>query len=164
MGCPAAFRDAVADVHGVLAASCSSGSALSMDRYGTAFTAPNGVNVSFRTAPLDQGFLELFAVKPVAGRLFRKDRGEDNVLQDDPASTLNPAIVINESGARALGYSSPQAAVSQYRSWTRIRLDGQSVRFAEAVSSQIVGVVPDFSVGSVRDRIEARPTEALRYE
>jgi putative ABC transport system ATP-binding protein len=154
MGCPAAFRDAVAGVRGVLAASCSSGSALSLDRYGTAFTAPNGTNVSFRTAPLEQGFLELFSVKPSAGRLFRKDRGEDNLLEDDPKSTLNPAIVINESGARALGYSSPQAAVSQYRSWTRVRLDGQRVIFSEATSSQIVGVVPDFSVGSIRDLIE----------
>jgi putative ABC transport system permease protein len=154
MGCPAAFRDAVAGVRGVLAASCSSGSALSLDRYGTAFTAPNGTNVSFRTAPLEQGFLELFSVKPSAGRLFRKDRGEDNLLEDDPKSTLNPAIVINESGARALGYSSPQAAVSQSRSWTRVRLDGQRVIFSEATSSQIVGVVPDFSVGSIRDLIE----------
>jgi putative ABC transport system permease protein len=154
MGCPAAFRAAVAGLRGVLAASCSSGSALSLDRYGTAFTSPNGSNVSFRTAPLEQGFLELFSVEPLAGRLFRKDRGEDNLLEDDPKSTLNPAIVINESGARALGYSSPRAAVNQFRNWTRVRLEGQRVLFSEATSSQIVGVVPDFSVGSVRDLIE----------
>jgi len=154
MGCPPAFRDAVAGLRGVSAASCSSGSALSLDRYGTAFTTPNRVNVSFRTAPVDQGLLDLFAVKPTAGRLFRKDRGEDNLLQDDPKSTSNPAIVINETGARALGYSSPRAAVGQYRSWTRFRLVGQTAKFGGPVSSQIVGVVPDFSVGSVRDLIE----------
>jgi putative ABC transport system permease protein len=154
MGCPVAFRDAVASLHGVQAASCASGSALSQGRFGTVFAAPSGANISFRTAPLDRSFLELFAIKPLAGRLFGEDRGEDNLLRDDPSSQSNPSIVINEAGARALGYASPQAAVNQYGRWARIGFDGNTATLRDSATSQIIGVIPDFSVGSVRDVIE----------
>jgi putative ABC transport system permease protein len=154
MGCPVAFRDAVANLHGVQAASCASGSALSLGRFGTIFVTPGGANISFRAAPVDRNFLELFAVKPLAGRLFSEDRGDDNLLRDDPATQSNPSVVINEAGARALGYASPQAAVNQYGRWARIGFDGTTVTFRESVSSQIIGVIPDFSIGSVRDAIE----------
>jgi putative ABC transport system permease protein len=154
MGCPAVFRDAIANLHGVQAASCVSGSALSQGRLGTVFVTPRGAKVSFRAAPLDRSFLDLFAVKPLAGRLFSEDRGEDNLLRDDPASRSNPSIVINETGARALEYASAQAAVNQYGRWARISFDGTTVRLAESASSQIIGVIPDFSVGSIRDVIE----------
>jgi putative ABC transport system permease protein len=154
MGCPVAYRDAVANLHGVQAASCVSAAALSWGRFGTIFAAPSGANISFKTAPLDRSFLELFAVKPLAGRLFSEDRGEDNLLQDEPTSQSNPSVVINEAGARALGYASPQAAVNQYARWARIGSDGINVMLRESASSQIIGVIPDFSVGSVRDVIE----------
>jgi putative ABC transport system permease protein len=62
--------------------------------------------------------------------------------------------VINESGLRALGYASPQAAVNQYRRWSRIVLKGPGARLSDSQGSQIIGVVPDFSVGSVKDAIE----------
>jgi putative ABC transport system permease protein len=153
-GCPVAFRDAVANLHGVQAASCASTSTLSWGRLGTVFVTPSGAKVSFRAAPVDRSFLELFAVKPLAGRLFSEDRGEDNLLRDDPASQSNPSIVINEAGARALGYASAQAAVNQFGRWGRISFDGTTVKLAESASSQIIGVIPDFSVGSVRDVIE----------
>jgi putative ABC transport system permease protein len=153
-GCPVAFRDAVANLHGVQAASCVSTSTLSWGRLGTVFVTPSGAKVSFRAAPVDRSFLELFALKPLAGRLFSEDRGEDNLLRDDPASQSNPSLVINEAGARALGYASAQAAVNQFGRWGRISFDGTTVKVAESASSQIIGVIPDFSVGSVRDVIE----------
>ncbi len=153
-GCPVAFRDAVANLHGVQAASCVSTSTLSWGRLGTVFVTPSGAKVSFRAAPVDRSFLELFAVKPLAGRLFSEDRGEDNLLRDDPASQSNPSLVINEAGARALGYATAQAAVNQFGRWERISFDGTTVKLGESASSQIIGVIPDFSVGSVRDVIE----------
>lgn len=153
-GCAEAFREAVANIHGVLSASCTSGSALSLDRYSIAFNGPNDTNIAFRAAPMDRRFLDLFGIQPVAGRLFREDRGEDNLLQDDPMSSSNPSVVVNESGARALGYPSAPAAVNQYRRWGRTTRDGSQIRISDTASSQIIGVVPDFSVGSVRDVIE----------
>ncbi len=153
-GCPAPFKDATAHLPGVVAASCSSGSALTYDRYSAVFNSPNGGIISLRGATVDYGFFELFAVKPIAGRLFAPDRGEDDLLRANPTSELNPSIVINETGARALGYASPQAAVNQYRLWSRLGSNGPGLVPSGSQSSQIIGVVPDFSVGSVRDVIE----------
>jgi putative ABC transport system permease protein len=79
--CPEPFNDAVSRIQGVLAASCSSGSALTYDRSNAEFAGPNGITISLRNSPVDYGFFELFAVKPLAGRLFSRDRGEDDVLR-----------------------------------------------------------------------------------
>jgi putative ABC transport system permease protein len=155
-GCPAAFRDSVVHIGGVLAASCSSGSALAYDRFSVVFESRDGGTVAMRGASVDYGFFELFGVRPTAGRYFAPDRGEDDLLRrstDD--GTQNPSFVINETAARALGYANPASAVNQYRLWSRIR--GSSLGHMKSMapqSSQIIGVVPDFSVGSVRDAIE----------
>jgi putative ABC transport system permease protein len=154
-GCPAAFKDEVTRIRGVVAASCASGAALSYGRSTLLFDTPNGGKVSLKSAPVDYGFFELFAIKPIAGRLFAQDRGADDVLRANPSSELNPSIVINESGLRALGYASPQAAINEYRRWNRLMLkEGSGSQVTDSQSSQIIGVVPDFSVGSVRDVIE----------
>src|SRR5262249_27636683 len=122
-GCPSAFKEAVARVPGVLKVSCSSGSALTYDRGGAMFTSPNGRSIAMRGAPVDYGFLELFALKPLAGRLFAQDRGEDDVLRENPNAETNPSLIINESAARALGYSTPAAAINRYRIWNRLIID-----------------------------------------
>lgn len=153
-GCPAAFREAVAQLSGVRAASCASDSALSMGRLGTVVDAQNGGKVSFRIAPVDSDFFKLFSVTPLAGRLFSQARGEDTLLRDGSANAANPSIILNESGAKALGFASPEAAVNQVRRWARIQRNGYEFRAIDSAPSQIIGVVPDFSVGSVREVIE----------
>ena len=153
-GCPTAFKEAVSHVSGVVASSCSSGSALTYDRGSVTFESTNGRAVSLRGAPIDYGFFELFGVQPVAGRLFARDRGEDDVLRSNSVAATNPSMVINESGMRALGYATPQAAVSQYRIWTRILFTWEGVTRTPSQSSRIIGVVPDFAFGSVREVIE----------
>jgi putative ABC transport system permease protein len=152
--CPAAFKDGVVHVPGVLAASCSSGSALTYDRFSVTFESPNGGSVALRGAGVDFGFFELFGVTPLAGRLLAADRGDDDLMRRSSDPELNPSFLINESGARALGYASPQSAVGQYRLWSRILGPVDHMKSSQPQSSQIVGVVPDFSIGSVRDVIE----------
>jgi putative ABC transport system permease protein len=75
-------------------------------------------------------------------------------LREDVASSTNPSVVINETGARALGYAAPDEAVGHFASWNRIELIDNVPRGFDSLSSQIIGVVPDFSLGSVRDVIE----------
>ena len=153
-GCPTAFKNAAARIRGVRSATCASGSALTYDRGGVVFDSPSGGKISFRSAPADYGFLELFAIEPIAGRLFAQKRGEDDVLAANPTAEQNPSVVINATGARALGYPSPQAAVNQYRRWSRTAFDGKEARPLQSWGSHIIGVIPDFSVGSVRDLVE----------
>jgi putative ABC transport system permease protein len=154
VGCPPVFRDAAVRIPGVLAASCSSGSALTYDRFSVSLESPDGHPVSIRGAGVDYGFFELFGVKATAGRLFSQDRGEDDVLRSGADKSANPSFVVNETAARALGYANPQSAVNQYRIWSRITGDLDHLKNSQAQSSQLIGVVPDFSVGSVRDVIE----------
>jgi putative ABC transport system permease protein len=155
-GCPDGFRDSIQHLRGVLAAACSSGSALTYDRFSVVFDSGNGGTVGMRGAPVDYGFFELFGVQPSAGRLLSPDRGEDDLLRrrtDD--GTQNPAFIINETAARALGYATPAAAINQYRMWSRILgISLDKLKSNAPQSSQIIGVIPDFSVGSVREVIE----------
>jgi putative ABC transport system permease protein len=153
-GCPRAFREAAVHAPGVLAATCASGSALAYDRGTAMFNSSSGRQIAVRAAPVDYGFFELFGVQPLAGRLLAQDRGEDDVLRVDPNAQVNPSLILNETAARALGYATPQAAIGEYRLWNRIISGGNGPRFTLLQSSPIVGVVADFSVGSVRDVIE----------
>jgi len=164
--CPSAFMDSLRQTAGVLTASCISGSALGHDRSSLVFSAPSGNTVAVKGAPVGFEFFDLFGVKPIAGRLFSRARGGDSVQPHNATADTqgakgsqsaiepNPTLVINESAARALGFADPVAAVGQFRRWTRIAVvDGQS-RVNAPASSEIVGVVPDFSLGSVREEIE----------
>jgi putative ABC transport system permease protein len=152
--CPAVFKEAVPRIPGVLASTCASGSAMTYDRAGAMFESTSGRVISLRSAPVDYGFFELFAVRPLAGRLFAKDRGEDDVLRFSSRAESNPSMIINESGMRALGYATPRAAIGQYRIWSRFVIDDHGLASTPVQSSQIVGVVPDFAFGSVRTEIE----------
>ena len=152
-GCPRAFADAVAQLPGVRAASCASSMAVAQSHWGASFSAPNGT-ISIETAMIDYEYFPIFGIKPVAGRLLAKDHGEDDVLHAGDQVAENPAILLNESAVRALGFKSSQAAIGQYKRWARPEIVGNSPNMSESMSSQIVGVVPDFSIGNVRDVIE----------
>ncbi len=153
-GCPSAFKEAASHIPGILVSSCSSGSALTYDRSSATFESTNGRAVSLRGAPVDYGFFELFGVQPLTGRLFSKDRGEDDVLRSSSIADTNPSMVINDSAMRALGYATPKAAIGQYKIWTRILFTWKGLTGTPPQNSQIVGVVPDFAFGSVRNVIE----------
>ena len=154
-GCPVAFADAAPALEPVEAASCSSDSALGFDHFSANFSSPNdGTAVNTRAAPVDYAFFDVFDIRPLAGRLLSPRFGADDILRKDPDAPENPTLVINAAAARALGYSSPQAAVGKFVRWQRIRIVERRVEALEPASSQIAGVIPDFSIGSVRDAIE----------
>ena len=153
-GCPRAFAEAAGHLPGVRAASCASSMAIAQSHWGAGFSAPNGGTISIETAMIDYNYFNLFGIKPVAGRLLAPDHGEDDLLQAGTGTTANPAIVLNESAVRALGFKSPQAAIGQYRRWTRPRIVDGNGAMTDGASSQVVGVVADFSIGSARDVIE----------
>lgn len=154
-GCPRALLDAIRNVEQVLAASCASQSTLTVDHFTAVFSSTRAGNtVAARAAPVDESFFAVFDIEPLAGRLLSESHGQDAILRDDAAAQENPTLVINESAARALGFNSPADAIGKFRQWQRLGLtDGQFKPFPMR-SSQIVGVVPDFSIGSVRDAIE----------
>jgi putative ABC transport system permease protein len=156
------IRDILGAVPGVRVASCAS----EWDQTGATlgFSGPDGSPIGVRALHVDPQYFGMLGIAPIAGRLLDEQYGEDTVLvrPNTPASistpvptdTTNPSIVINESAARALGYANPKDAVGQYRRWQRRDFGPKGVVVLDAQASKIVGVVPDFSLGSVRDRIE----------
>jgi putative ABC transport system permease protein len=114
----------------------------------------NGRKQMLHYSQVDFGFFEAFDVRPRAGRLFRADHpGDDGALLKDAA----PPVVINETAARALGYRTPQDAVGKPISWSynpSLKMDLRADEFAPYRTSDIVGVIPDVSFGSVRQKIE----------
>jgi putative ABC transport system permease protein len=150
--CIEAFRDEVRKLPGVKAAACASYEALNLGDNRDAIPI-GGRTVDISYAPVDFGFFETFEIKPLAGRLFDRARPADGAV-DNPAA--NPPVIVNETGARDLGFASPAAAVGHTVLWHGVWDD--SMRQATMVipaqrPSQIVGVVPDFTLGSVRQPI-----------
>jgi putative ABC transport system permease protein len=153
-GCPRPFAEAVARLPGVDALSCDSAVAIAQTHDGADFALPNGGSIEIESAQIDYRYFQLFGIKPLAGRVFAPDHGADDVLRAGDDVHKNPTIVLNESAVRTLGFASPQAAVGQFRRWSRFTLSGGAPLMTDSMASEIVGVVPDFSIGSIRDRIE----------
>jgi putative ABC transport system permease protein len=146
--CAKAFKEEVRALSGVRAASCS-------------FVAPilnpvviptklhDGQRLSVHESAIDIGFLELYGFKPLAGRFFSAAHEED-VPSEDPKVPLRLRVVINETARRQLGYASPGGAIGQSVPLVLLRsLDDTT----DAYSAEIIGVVADFPMGSIRDPI-----------
>jgi putative ABC transport system permease protein len=126
------------------------------------FTAADGSPISVRALPVDASYFGMLGIAPIAGRLLDERYGEDTLLAGTSTASgtaatetlANPSVVLNEAAARALGYAHPRDAVGQYRRWTRRTFAAGGVRVLDPQPSKIVGVIPDFSLGSVRERIE----------
>jgi putative ABC transport system permease protein len=149
--CDGAFPKEVRKLPGVAEAACSSYNALNTPDSSWLTNAQHGrgPRMSFSQVPVDYGFFELYGISPVAGRLFQRDHGEDGALARDPNGLVMPAVIINETAARKLGFADPRAAIGQQMSWGRARPKppvqapkGQ----VTAEPSTIIGVVPDMPV------------------
>jgi putative ABC transport system permease protein len=140
--CRNAFPQEVRKLPGVAGAACSTVHALNMAKLTQSVQAGGGKRLEFDVAPIDAGLLELYGIRPLAGRLFSQDRGEDEVLTDRKAAS-QPTVVLNETAARALGYADPRAAVGRSMLWTR---DLEPNTTPVTGRSEIVGVVPDLPV------------------
>ena len=161
--CDNAFPEEVRRLPGVAAAACSSLNALN---------TPNAVNIvavqvgggrkeSFHVAPVDFGFFDVYGIRPLAGRLFRPDHGEDRVLEDFD-TRAQPTVVINETAARDLGFADPRDAVGRLMTWDRFIKPGTPDVIAP---STIIGVVPDLPM-NIRSATAAsmyfvRPRKAM---
>jgi putative ABC transport system permease protein len=146
--CKDAFAAEVRKLPGVAAAACSSMNALATPNASNLTTVELGAGrkATFEVAPVDFGFFELYGVKPLAGRLFLSNRGEDRVL-DDLKTAAQPTVIINETAARDLGLSDPHQAIGRKMSWSRYRPGSpQTQGPAPSAPSEIIGVVPDTPV------------------
>ena len=149
--CTDNFRNQVRALPGVRHAACSSGQVLGFANSIDAVTVGSR-EANLDSAPIDFDFLELYGLKPLAGRFFAEARPQDAYHE---AANATSSVVINETAARRLGFASATEAVGKTAYWHGApSLEGRGpipVRAAE-----IIGVTPDFSFENVRGAI--RPT------
>ena len=151
--CGSAFNSAAAAVPGVKAIACTSLAALRPGGLSIA-VMPDRSSRTIYTGATDVGVFEIHGLRPLAGRFFSKDRGEDMLLdRPAPGEELQPSVVLNESGARRLGFARPQDAVGKTVTWMRAPIGARPSGFPKPRPSQVIGVVPDFTLASVRDAI-----------
>ena len=89
------------------------------------------------------GFFELYGIKPIAGRSFSRDHGEEATPEE--AKTEGTAI-LNMSAIQVFGFASAQAAIGQE---LRMVTDDEG----DTQARRIVGVVPDFPLTTIRTKI-----------
>ncbi|NVJ99858.1 MAG: ABC transporter permease [Alphaproteobacteria bacterium] len=137
-----ALRDAFARIEGV------EGVAASHDMPGHDYNNWNGLlldngnSIDVRRFAMSADLLPMLGVKPLAGRLFDKNREAD--ARTTPEHGASGAIILNDLAARALGFATPEEAIGQEaRTWGDFR-------------STIVGVVENLRVRSARS--EPSPT------
>jgi putative ABC transport system permease protein len=147
--CSEPMRDQVRTLPGVKSAACASTGALSLTNSRDLMTT-SGRQANITHAPVDFGFFEVFGIRPVAGRLFDRARPADAAQDNQP-------VVINETAVRKLGFASPAAAIGATIMWHGewdISQKGTGHTVPPVRPSQVIGVVPDFTLGSVRQAIE----------
>jgi len=147
--CAKAFKDEVRALSGVRDASCSF-----VAPFSNSVVIPtqlhNGQQLSIHESSIDIGFLELYGFKPLAGRFFSTAHEED-ALPEDLKAPLRLRVVINETARRLLGYATPDGAIGQTVPLVLLRsLDDYTTAL---VPAEIIGVVTDFPLGSIRDPI-----------
>jgi putative ABC transport system permease protein len=157
--CSEAFKQQALALPGVASVACTSSIAMNRRAAPAPASRSGGLTSVVQAAPVDVGSFELHGLKPVAGRFFAKGQGMDTALAGpNPSSQIQPNVVLNETAVRRLGFASPEAAIGQTVTWTRRDTSGPAGRPTPAHASLIVGVVPDFTMGSIR-----RPIDAALY-
>lgn len=149
------FRNKVRDLPGVSGVAASLDTPINSGSSSMAVVGPDGNRTSLRFDIVEPGLFELYGLKPRAGRFFDPTRTFDAAppAEDDKAIS-NVPIVINETAVRRLGFATPEAAIGQSVRWSRIT-DFKSFSSTKTLPSEIIGVVPDFGLDSVRREIEA---------
>ncbi len=133
--CRPAFVNQVQALPGVLGSACSTAGLLGDSQLMTAndrFGIPQLVFV----APVGPSLFDLYGVKPVAGKLS----GDSDGIY----------YVINETAARQLGFVRPSDALG-----FSLPAIGHGKIQNNTATLPVIGVVPDFSLGTVERKIEA---------
>jgi putative ABC transport system permease protein len=151
--CTGAFPEEVRRLAGVRAAACAWSAALSLRvnaHWGLRLR--DGRPVLIDGISVDYGFFELYGLRPLAGRFFSRDHVGDSMTQDlmdalqgtmaagDAAAKPLGRLVINQAAVRLVGLRSPEQAIG-------------SQLFAGGHPLEVIGVVPDFSLDTVRKTV-----------
>jgi len=148
-----AFRDRLATVPGVARSACASSAALFNGGMIVSAQVQGGAATPMVSGAVDFGALEFYGLRPLAGRFFDRDHGDDGRLIAAHDDAGNPSIVVNETAMRRLGFTSAAEAVGKTVTWNRRRWSATPTPGTTG-PSEIIGVSPDLALDT---RTEAYP-------
>ena len=152
--CERALKQQIAALPGVKQVACAGNAVVAGGMSANFAMQPGQPVVTMNLGPMDVGFFEMHGLRPLAGRFFDRNRGQDVVLERmGESGVYQPTIVLNETGARKLGFKNAQDAVGKTVSWGRWSASPGAGQFPPMAGSQVVGVVPDFTLQSIRNQI-----------
>jgi putative ABC transport system permease protein len=144
-----AFRERIATLSGVAGAACANEAALFNGGMIVSARVEGGAGTPMVSGTVDYGALEFYGLRPLAGRFFDRDHGDDGrLLEGDSAG--NPSIVINETAMRKLGFTSASQAIGKIAIWNRRRWSVNPIPGTTG-PSEIIGVSPDFNLDTRRE-------------
>jgi putative ABC transport system permease protein len=152
--CEAALKQQIRVLPGVKQVACAGGSVVAGGMTANFAMQPGQPAVTMNMGSVDVGFFEMHGLRPLAGRFFDPNRGQDMVLERmGESGVYQPTVVLNETGARKLGFKSAQDAVGKTVSWGRWSAAASGGQFPPMAGSEVIGVVPDFTLQSIRNQI-----------
>jgi putative ABC transport system permease protein len=143
-----AFRERLVTLPGVAAAACASQAALFNGGMIVSARVQGGAATPMLSGAVDYGALETYGLRPLAGRFFHRNRGDDGLLVDGDSAD-NPSIVVNEAAMRKLGFSAPSQAIGKILTWNRRRWSPKPMP-GTVGPSEIIGVSPDLALDTLR--------------
>lgn len=143
-----AFRDRLASVPGVATVACANEAALFDGGMIVSAQVKGGAATPMVSGVVDYGALEFYGLRPLAGRFFDHNHGEDGRLVEGETAG-NPSIVVNETAMRKLGFNSPAQATGKIVIWNRRRWSAAPTP-GTIGPSEIIGVAPDLALNTRR--------------
>jgi putative ABC transport system permease protein len=143
--CGEAFRNRVEALVGVRDVACSLDAPAGFSEAGGTADLPDGRHVGVDLVDVDARFTTFYGLPTLAGRMFEEGRAADFVV-GEADTAMDAAIIINESAVRALGLARSADAIGKSVTISGVRPRPQL--------SQIIGVVPDFPIGSIREIVK----------
>ena len=148
--CSEALQTRMAALPGVRGAACSSLRVLPDSQSTDSIIAPGGSGyIGVTLIPVGFDFLELYGLKPDAGRFFHRENGD--AIPDNAPAGLTVHYVVNEAAIHQMGFRTAEAAIGQpmhFPTPEEVHLpmpkpgDPPSIY---AMHGTIIGVVKDFA-------------------
>jgi len=152
--CDSPFEMDVRALQGVQGTACSTTAVLPEFFSAQTVKRQDGGEFTLNLVSAGYGFLDLYGLKPLAGRFFVRDHSD--AIPDDAAATYTAHYVINETAVRKFGFASPQAAIGKviwfgtpqaHHASPPRAIGGNAFDDREAVlNGVVIGVVRDFSL------------------
>jgi putative ABC transport system permease protein len=139
-----AFLSRLSSIPGVTSVSLNLGAPVSNNQANTEFNLKekySSEKLNTAVKAVDKNYLSTFGLQLASGRWF-DETDERKIARTVPDSLRRYGFVINETAARTLGFTSPQAALGKYLTFG-----------FNDISGPVIGVIKDYHIASMHTAV-----------